>query len=339
MATAKQRAARRPSKKATKKTTTSGLPKVTAEDKTIPTPSDALAPAATTAVGKSMNDTNRLKLPSVWAISKKALMVLRTNPWLFLRLALVYALLNIVLVRGLSGSTDLTQLKNLMGGNYPSGSDQITTALSIFTILVTASGTTSSDVGGAYQAFLTIIMSLAIVWALRQVMAGDRAVRARDAFYKGMYPLIPVILVLLVLVLQLLPFVLGGSVYGVVINNGIAASFIEKALWSIVLFAGLLMSLYLLSSSVIALYIAALPDMTPMKALRSARDLVRYRRWTVLRKLIFLPVALFVVFGVIMVPVILLATSVAPWIFFLLSVVGVIVAHTYVYSVYRELLA
>ncbi len=47
-----------------------------------------------------------------------------------------------------------------------------------------------------------------------------------------------------------------------------------------------MLTLIYVKSSLFALYIVTLPDMTPMKALRSARELARYRRWTVLRKIL-----------------------------------------------------
>ena len=89
-----------------------------------------------------------------------------------------------------------------------------------------------------------------------------------------MYPLIPFILVLLVCCLQLLPLIIGSSLYSLVVSNGIAVQPIEKFVWAL-LFASLaLLSLYMITSSLFALYISTLPDMTPMKALRSARELV-----------------------------------------------------------------
>src|SRR5690606_28518012 len=118
------------------------------------------------------------------------------------------------------------------------------------------------------QMLLLLIASLAIIWALRKTH-GDVKVRARDAFYQGMYPLIPFILVLLVIGLQLLPLLLGSSLYSLVTTNGIAVHAIEQTAW-LLLFGGLsLLSLYMLSSSLFALYIVTLPNMTPMKALRS----------------------------------------------------------------------
>jgi hypothetical protein len=304
----------------------------TAKDATQPPAVDTLA-ASTSSVESHVEkdkDTVLRKLPSAWSVAKKSLGVLG--------IAAIYALLNILLVRGFSGATDLTPLKEIVSGEYPGGVGQLTTGLTLFALLFTASGTGSSDVASAYQTFLIVVTSLAVVWALRQVMAGEERVRIRDSFYKGMYPLVPVLLVLLVVLLQLLPMILGAGIYSLVVSNGIAVNVTERILWSLVLFGGLLTSLYLVASSIFAAYIAALPDMTPIKALRSARGLVRHRRWSVLRKLLFLPLAVLVVSAVIMVPIILVLTPLAPWIFFILSMVGLVVIHAYLYTLYRELL-
>jgi hypothetical protein len=153
-----------------------------------------------------------------------------------------------------------------------------------------------------------------------------------------MTPLVPFLLVLVVIGLQLLPLVIGASLYAGVINNGLALYTVEKLAWA--LLAGLLglLTLYMISSSIFALYIVTLQDMSPMQALRSARGLVRYRRWTVLRKLLYLPLVLLVAAAIIMLPIILLITPLAPWVFFILTMFSLIAAHAYVYTLYRELL-
>ncbi|HVI60648.1 MAG TPA: hypothetical protein VM535_00655, partial [Candidatus Saccharimonadales bacterium] len=99
-----------------------------------------------------------------------------------------------------------------------------------------------------------------------------------------------------------------------------------------------LFSLYMISSSLFALYIVTLPDMTPRKALRSARELVRDRRWTVLRKILCLPVILFLGAALVMVPIIIWLTPLAQWVFFLLTMFALVAVNTYMYSLYRELL-
>jgi hypothetical protein len=105
-------------------------------------------------------------------------------------------------------------------------------------------------------------------------------------------------------------------------------TFILLAAWSI----------YMVSASIFALYIVTLPDMLPRQALRSARELVRYRRWQIIRKVFFLPVFVILAIGVIIVPLILYAPPIVPIVFYILSMLSILFAHTYLYSLYRELL-
>jgi hypothetical protein len=274
------------------------------------------------------------KLPNVWQLTKLSAGVLWQHKGLFAGITLVYGLLNLLLVQGLVGNVDISGLKNqLSSGSLGS----LGSSLSVFAALVGSSGGGSGQSAGPYQFFLTLIGSLAIIWALRQLLAGSR-LRIRDAYYRGMYPLIPFILVLMVIGLQLLPLLVGASVYSLVINNGIAVYAVEKLLWALMFGLLALLSLYLVSSSLFALYIVTLPDMTPLRALRSAKQLVRGRRWTVLRKLLWLPLLLLVAAAVVMVPIILWLTPLAQWVFFLLSMFALVAVHTYIYSLYRELL-
>jgi hypothetical protein len=163
-------------------------------------------------------------------------------------------------------------------------------------------------------------------------------VTVKDAYYKSLYPLIPFLLVLLVISLQLLPLAAANGLYSLVIGGGLAVTALEKTLWLILLFLFVLLSLYMITSSIFALYIVTLPDMKPMQALRSARELVRHRRWTVMRKVIFLPFALLVLAGLVSIPVILFLAPLAEAVFFIASMFGVAITHAYMYTLYRELL-
>jgi hypothetical protein len=153
-----------------------------------------------------------------------------------------------------------------------------------------------------------------------------------------MYSLIPFIIVLIIIGLELIPLLIGGSLYSAVMTNGIAVGGLEKILWALVFLILALVSLYLITSTIFALYIVTLPDMTPMKALRSARQLVRHRRWLVMRKVLFLPVIIIFIALIIMVPVILLITPAASWIFLIFSLACLVFIHSYLYALYRELL-
>jgi hypothetical protein len=277
-----------------------------------------------------------VKLPNAWQLTKRASQMLWQHKELFVGITLIYGFVNLTLAQG-AGGTDVSTLKDAFNQVFTGHFGFVPTSLSIFAVLIGTAGNTTSQTAGAYQIFLAIIGSLAIVWALRQVVANGNP-RVRDAFYRGMTPLVPFILVLLVVGLQLLPMVIGSSLYSLVINNGIAVYAVEKLLWALLFGTLGLLTLYMLSSSLFALYIVTLPDMTPVKALRSARSLVRYRRWTVLRKLLCLPVILLVVAAAIMLPIIIVLTPLAQWVFFLLTMFSLVAIHAYIYTLYRELL-
>ena len=279
------------------------------------------------------------RLPNVWQLTRLAAQTLWRHKKIFFGLALVYGLLNLLLAQGLSSSTNINDLKQTLNHTF-SGTGHIGSLISglgVFVVLVGSSGGGSSQTAGSYQLFLGILTSLAIIWTLRQVLA-DKTVRIRDAYYRGTYPLIPFILVLLVIGIQLLPLLIGSTVYATVIAGGIAAHTVEKIGFAALFIVLALWSLYMIASSLIALYIVTLPDMTPFKALRSAKQLVAGRRWTVLRKILSLPVILLIAAAIVMIPVIVWITPLAQWVFFVLSMIGLVAVHAYMYTLYRELL-
>jgi len=250
---------------------------------------------------------------------------------------LVYGVLNILFVRGLGGGVDLSAIKQALHDVSNGSAGQLSTSFALYGTLLGSAGNTTSQVAGAYQSFLVILTSLALIWALRESLI-QRGQRIRDAFYRGPAQLVPFILVLTVIGLQLVPLIIGAGIYNIVSTNGIAVTLLEKAIW--IMLCGLLalLSLYMVSSSLFALYIVTLPGMTPLKALRSARKLVLFRRWTLMRKIIFLPIALVVLSALLIVPIIFVFTSLAGWLFFIMTLIGLAIIHSYMYSLYRELL-
>jgi hypothetical protein len=207
----------------------------------------------------------------------------------------------------------------------------------LFGILAASLGAQASEVVGAYQSFLIVIFSLASIWLTRQFLLNETP-RLRDAFYKGMYPLIPFILVLFVVALQLLPALFGNFLYSVVTQQGLAVTAIERLIWLILLLLLVALSLYMIISSLFALYIVTLPDMTPLKALRSARELVLHRRLKILVRIVAMPLILVLLAVLIFVPLLIFATPLAEPLFLLASSFALVVIHVYFYNVYRALL-
>jgi hypothetical protein len=278
-----------------------------------------------------------VRLPNVWQLTTTTALIIWKNKGLFLSLAVIYGILSLILVQDATSSANATNLKStfehLAHGHFAA----LSSSIGAFAILIGSTSSTSSSTSGPYQFIVVLISSLAIIWALRQIVAGKK-VKVRDSYYRGMYPAIPFVLILLVICIQLIPFIIGAKLYTTVIVAGIAAQAIEKLVWFLVFAVLALWSLYMICSSLFALYIVTLPDMTPLKALRSARGLVRHRRWIVLSKVLYLPLALLVLIALIMLPVILVISPLSVAVFFILSLFALVIVHTYMYNLYRELL-
>lgn len=276
-------------------------------------------------------DRPRLQpLPSGWNILNQVRRILWQHKKLFAGIVLFYALFSLILVQG-SNNVDVQSLKSSLANTFNGSGGQIASSVSIIGYLI------SSPAAGAYQLILLFIVSLACVWALRQVSAG-RKIRIRDAYYRGMYPLIPLVMVVLIILVQLIPFALGSTLYNIVATYGVAASIVELLLWGVVALFLVGWSIYLILPSIIGLFVVTLPDMTPRRAVRSARQLVHFRRWNLIRKFLLLTVVLVILVGLVMVPAIIFAAPAASWIFFALSPFLIVTMVTYGYMLYLELL-
>jgi hypothetical protein len=314
-------------------------PKPKAKAKTAPLPARRLYVSRfkTRRFKRQINTARPKKLPSSFAIAKASLRHLYRHKKIFLGITLVYMILTVILVQGLGAGASLGDAKETLESLFTGNGKELAASLALFGTLLTTTGSPTSEVAGAYQSILLIVMSLALIWTLRQTYSENK-VGLRDAFYNSQYPIIPFVVVLLVLCVQLLPVVIANFLYTVVFGNGLAVSVGEQFLWATALFGLTLLSLYLVTATIFALYITTLPDMYPRAALRSARQLVRARRWMVLRKMLFLPVMLVVIGALIMVPIILILTPIAAWAYLALSLFALAVGHSYMYSLYREML-
>lgn len=279
-------------------------------------------------------------LPSSLKLLKSAVSTLVEHKKFFGGVALVYGFLTLVFVSGFSSGFDVSGVKDSVSLSLGSEANNWTTSLSTFTNLASNNASTSkNDLASLYQTISVIICSLAIVWGLRQAHSkGKKTLHVKDGFYGGMYPLVPVLLVLLVVALQFLPLTIGASLYGVTIGSGLAVTGVEQLLWATFVILLAVLSLYMISSSIFALYIATLPGMKPMQALRSARKLVLHRRWVVMRKLVWLVIIILLALGFVVIPLIAFIPAIAGLVFFLVTIGILPLVHSYIYNLYRALL-
>lgn len=279
------------------------------------------------------------KLPSVWVLWKTAFKQLGRSKRVFFGITLIYALLILVFVRGLSGGLNALELKANLDMFLDGTGGALGSGLAVFGALLGSASATNGDLASLYQTVILIMVSLAFIWALRQSQTNAKIrITTKEVFYKSQAPAVPFLLVVVVMCLQLIPIALANFLYALVIAGGYAASAPEKVLWYLLIFLLFLFSLYMLSSSLFAAYIVTLPDTRPMQALRTARELVRYRRWTVMRKVFVLPLALTLILAIVTVPSILLIPALAEWIFFLSSLLLLPLLHSYMYALYRAML-
>lgn len=288
------------------------------------------------AKGKVKKETKtRQPLPGSFHLVAKVFQILRHNWKTLGGIVLVYLILNIVFASGISNvSSAFDSIKTNLNTN---SGNSLAHAAGGFASLVGSSGSSGSATGSTFQSILFVIESLVIIWALRHILSGQ-VVSVKQAYYKSMAPLVPFLLVIAVIIIQLLPVTIGATVLAAIatsIFTGSSAATIVSAVAFIALAAW---SIYMVSASIFALYIVTLPDMQPRQALRSAKDLVRFRRLIVIRKVLFLPLFILVAMGIIIVPLIIYASFIVPAVFYGLSMAAILFVHTYLYSLYRGLI-
>ncbi len=276
-------------------------------------------------------------LPKARKLFRQSLALLRSRWRVFAGIAVIYLVLLMILVKGFTSTLDIQGTKSVLDQFYLGFSGKALTAAALFGSLASSSGSGPSPTASVYQTFIIVMTILATVWVVRQQRSQEK-IRVRDAYYQGMYPLVPFILITVVMGFQLIPLGIGGWLYTATINGGIAVTAIEKVLWILMIILLSLLSLYMLISSLFALYIVTLPNMTPMRALRSARQLTLHRRWTIIRKIMYLTFMLVLLAALTMLPFILWLPQIAEWVFFSISSLGLLIPVAYLYTLYRELL-
>ncbi len=275
-------------------------------------------------------------IPGSWHIFKKARQLIWQNKSTLLVLLIIYLALNLVFVRGFASPLNVAEVRETITTSLGKDVSKTATTATIFTQLLGTSGATT-EAASIYQALMLILFSLALIWVFRQSALGKKP-SAKQALYNGMYPLVQFLLVLIVLFLQTLPAIFGSDMYSATVTSGIAANGYEKAVWTLLAASLILLTCYMLFSSLFALVIVTLPEMTPLKALRSSRQLVFSRRLSIFRKLLFVPLISLLTLIIIVVPAIYFIAPLAPWLYFALTVVAFVFVNAYMFCLYKEML-
>jgi hypothetical protein len=292
-----------------------------------------------------------LKLPGYWSFTNQVRRQLWQNKKLFIYLVITYALVSVAFV-GLGSQTTYSQLVSTLqlssGDIFKGNWGQIGQASLLLTTAISGDlNTQLTDAQKIYSTIAVLMAWLTNIWLLRALLAGRRP-RLRDGIYTSGAPIVSTFLIALLLVIQLLPIALAVIAFTAVLPTGILDGGVIAMLFWVVALLLTLLSLYWITSTLIALVVITLPGMYPLKAMKTAGDLVIGRRVRVLLRLLWLAFTVALLWVGTMIPTIILDAWVRgifpaiQWIPFvpiallLVTSVTIVWASAYIYIFYRK---
>lgn len=270
---------------------------------------------------------------------------------LFFGLVIFYAVLGAVLV-GLASQDLYSQLSSLLDSTNDGSFTGFWGSVGQASLLLISgmSGGLTPQLTEAQQIYSVIIFLLTwltTVWLLRSLLSSNKP-RIRDGIYNAGAPIVPTGIVMMVLVIQLLPVTIGVIAMNAAISTHLFDTGILAMLVSLAVGLLAVISLYLITSTVLALVVVTLPGMYPLQALRAAGDLVIGRRIRLLLRISWALVGAMLSWSIVILLVILIDRGlknllpVLDWIplvpvtIAFMSTVIVVWMSGYVYLLYRK---
>lgn len=252
-----------------------------------------------------------LQLPGYWSFTNSVRRMVWANKRVFVWVVVIYAIFTMALV-GLGSQDVYTQLGEMLRSSSEDTASGAWSEIGKSSLLLVSAATGSLNVAPTavqqvYGALLVLLAWLTTVWLLRAMMAGHKP-RFRDGLYNGGSPLVATALVALVLIAQLIPMALAIIGYGAAAGSGLLDGGVEAMLFWFVAALLAVLSMYWVTSTLIALVVITLPGMYPMRAIKTAGDLVVGRRVRILLRLLWLGLSVVVLWLFVMVPLILIDT-------------------------------
>lgn len=228
---------------------------------------------------------------------------------LFVPFLVIVVVLNAVLV-GIMSETTYTQFQDVLDqtSTQLAGGDvgNVAKAGLLLISTVTTGGLSgeSSEAAIVFGIIILLIIWLTTIFLLRHRLAGHK-VKLRDGLYNAMTPLISTFVVFAVAIVQCIPIFLLIIVYSAAVQTEFLATPFYALLFFIFAALMVILSGYLLSSSLIALVAVSAPGLYPMKALGAASDLMMGRRVRFILRLVAGALAMVITWVIVMLPLIL----------------------------------
>lgn len=273
---------------------------------------------------------------------------------LFLPLILLIAILNVILVGLMNEGTFVSFQKSIDETTNGLNSGQLGTfaksgLLLISSITTGGLSTGMTEVQQVFAILLFLITWLVTIYLLRQILAGH-VIKLRDGLYNALAPLISTLIIAAVIFIEAIPIMIVIITYSAAVNTNFLSTPFYALIYVIFAALMILLSVYLISSSLIALTAVSAPGLYPFEALRTASQLLVGRRIKFIVRLFFLLVVVAIVWIVIMTPLIALdlwLKSVFDWLagipfvsieLLIMTCFTAVYVTTYIYLFYRRLL-
>lgn len=291
-----------------------------------------------------------LKLPGYIAFTAEVVRLLIKNKRTFGLLTLLYAGFSALMI-GLTAQSNYTELRNILdetGKNLFSGFwGQVTQAgLLAVSVVSTASSPRLTDVQQVYAGFIFLFTWLSTVWILRAQLAGQH-IKLREALYNSGAPALPTLMLMIVSMIQLVPVAIALIGFSAAQSTGmLEVGLFSMLFWIVASLLGVI-SLYWLTSTLMAMVVVTLPGMYPMQALRAAGDMVVGRRIRILLRLAWAGLLIGVSWFVVVIPTILFEgwlhtakwldwLTITPMVILLLTSASTVWLASYIYVLYRK---
>ncbi len=249
------------------------------------------------------------KVPGIMYHIFKSFGMIFKNWRLFVPLLAIAVLLNILFV-GLMSESNYVQFQDILDqtSEQVAGGDigNVAKAGLILMSTISTGGLSgeSSEAAVMFGVLIFLIIWLTTIFLLRHLMAGHK-IKLRDGLYNSMTPLISTLLVFVVVLFQCIPIFLLIIAYSAAIQT----DFLSTPFYALVFFVFaavmILITAYLLSSSLMAFVAVSAPGLYPMRALNAASEMMMGRRVRLILRVVALLLTLGIMWVVIMVPLIL----------------------------------
>ena len=249
-----------------------------------------------------------IEVPGITYHALKTFKVIFKNWELFVPLLIIVVVMAIVFI-GLMNESTFQQFQQVLNqtteqmGFGDIGYIAKAGLLLISTVTTGGLSSTAKETNTIFGVLIFLIIWLTTIFILRHRLAGHK-IKLRDALYNSLTPMISSFVVFAIAVIQCVPIFLLVIVYSAAVQTDFLATPFYALVFFIFAAVMIILSGYLLSSSLIAFVAVSAPGLYPMQAMHTASDLMMGRRVKFIIRIISLILVLVLTWVIVMVPLI-----------------------------------